>query len=973
MMLTFKKVKNGGNLMLSFEKVMEQSELGFARHKVIYDKEGKPVDYSFLSVNPAFERLTGLKKKELLNRRITEVMPKITDGNFDWIDFYGQLASNGERYFFEQYSAPLDRWYRVEAFSYEQGYFTTVFVDITHERELVEASKAFLDDREGTNSYEQITHRMRRITGARFVALNLFLEEKGKFRTSAVDGVSASLTKALGFLGFNLFEKEWVPEPWCAEEIKENAVATFDHLHELTGNFISKGAIQLIEKTFKLEKTVVIKITQNERILGDFTIILSNENELQNETEAVIYADMVGMLIEKRNRKRELIESEDRFSRAIEGTGAGLWDWDMVKNKVFFSERWKSMLGYEDHEIVHDFSGWKSLWHPEDAPRIEKAINDFLDGKNDFYEIEHRLRHKDGSWRWISTRGDVHKDATGKPIRWTGTNIDITARKHMENRISEQRALLLKIYDAFPGFIGLKDRSGRFLMVNKTLSVQWGIEPEAMIGKTDVELLGDIPEARQYMKDDQEVLQSGCEKIVLAEPVPDRNGEMRWFTTMKIPFMAPGAVEKSLLFIALDISEQKKLELILQKKSDELRASNEEMEAMNEELKESMEEARKADKAKTDFLATMSHELRTPLNGVIGFSQILKGTPLDDNQHEFVDIVIQSANNLLGLISDILDFSRIETNRLELVPEKTDIIKLVKHTIEVVQSQATEKGFELVNDLVGTFPRNVSVDPLRFNQVLLNLLTNAIKFTDEGYVKITVKQNRIDREKKTINLYFSISDTGIGITETHQKVIFDAFSQADMSITRKYGGTGLGLAISSQLLTKMGTNLQLESTSGKGSNFYFDLIVPYYEEVPSEEPVDPKNVTEKTAQDSNLAGKKILIVEDDPINMKLAKAALSRFSKELMLIEAKDGKEAYHQYRKHAPDLILMDIIMPELDGYQATIMIRNRDQQTPIVAMTAKALKEDKEACLSAGMNDFISKPVSLDQLKETLKRFLV
>ncbi|MFW6263370.1 MAG: PAS domain-containing protein, partial [Thermotogota bacterium] len=389
--------------MLSFEKVMEQSGLGFARHKVIYDKEGKPVDYYFLSVNPAFERLTGLKKKELLNRRITEVMPKITEGNFDWIDFYGQIASNGERHVFEQYSAPLDRWYRVEAFSYEQGYFTTVFVDITHERELVEASKSFLDDREGTNTYEQITHRMRRITGGKFVALNLFLEEQGKFSTSALAGVAASLQKALGFLGFNLFEKEWTSDPGCAERIRENTVATFDHLHELTGDFISKNAIRLIDKTFKLGKVAVIKITQAERILGDFTIILSNERELQNEKEAVIYADMVGMLIEKRNKKRELNESEDRFSRAIEGTGAGLWDWDMVKNKVFFSKRWKSMLGYEDHEVVNDFSGWKNLWHPEDAPRIEKSIKDFLENKTDVYEIEHRLRHKDGSWHWIST------------------------------------------------------------------------------------------------------------------------------------------------------------------------------------------------------------------------------------------------------------------------------------------------------------------------------------------------------------------------------------------------------------------------------------------------------------------------------------------------------------------------------------------------------------------------------------------
>src|SRR6056297_1032503 len=289
---------------------MEQSELGFARHKVIYDKEGKPVDYSFLSVDPAFERLTGLKKKELLNRRITEVMPKITDGNFDWIDFYGQIASNGERHVFEQYSTPLDRWYRVEAFSYEKGYFTTVFTDITHERELVEASKAFLDEEEGTNAFEAITERMKRITGACYVVLNIFLEEGGKFQTVAIAGVSSSLQKVARMLGFNPLKKIWDIDPRRFELIREKSVTTFEHLHELTDHFISKTVIQLLEKTFNVGQTVIIKITQGERIIGDFTLMFSKGNQLQNENEAMIYADMVGMLIEKRKKQQALDENE---------------------------------------------------------------------------------------------------------------------------------------------------------------------------------------------------------------------------------------------------------------------------------------------------------------------------------------------------------------------------------------------------------------------------------------------------------------------------------------------------------------------------------------------------------------------------------------------------------------------------------------------------------------------------------------
>ena len=340
-----------------FERAMKQSEMGYARHEVIYDEAKSPVDYIFLSVNPAFEKLTGLKEKELLNKRVTQVLPKITEDAFDWIGYYGKVATDGKRSVFEQYSAPLDKWYRVEVFSCESGYFTTLFTDITHERELVEASKAFLDDGQTSNTYEQITQRMKRITGAHYVALNIFLEDGERFKTTAIVGVSSSLHKAAQLLGFSPLNKKWPPDPQRLALIRDKQVTTFEHLHELNGHVVSKTAIKLLEKSFNLGQTVIIKITQGEKIIGDFTLMFSKGQALQNETEAVVYADMVGMLIEKRKRQRELVENKDRFSRAIEGTGAGLWDWDMVKNQVFFSKRWKSMLGYADHEVVNDFSG----------------------------------------------------------------------------------------------------------------------------------------------------------------------------------------------------------------------------------------------------------------------------------------------------------------------------------------------------------------------------------------------------------------------------------------------------------------------------------------------------------------------------------------------------------------------------------------------------------------------------------------
>lgn len=391
-----------------------------------------------------------------------------------------------------------------------------------------------------------------------------------------------------------------------------------------------------------------------------------------------------------------------------------------------------------------------------------------------------------------------------------------------------------------------------------------------------------------------------------------------------------------------------------------------------QKLQKSEEVAKRANKAKSEFLATMSHELRTPLNGIIGFSEILKGTELSGIQKEFLEIILQSGKNLLGIISDILDLSKIESNKIELLYEKTDIIKLVQNTLELIQCKADEKSLKIEKVVEPGLPPLIKVDSLRFKQVLLNLLTNAIKFTDQGSVTLMVKKKWINEEKRKVKLYISVKDTGIGIKEEHQKLIFDAFRQVDMSITRNFGGTGLGLAISKQLLHKMGTVLELESTPGKGSQFYFEIELDYYENESTQGKTETINATSKGITIPNLTGKNILIAEDDPINMKLIRTVLKRFSRGLNLIEAKNGKEACEIFQKYKPDLILMDIVMPELDGYQAARSIRKLDGQTPIIAMTANALKEDKERSLSSGMNDYISKPFSLNQLKEVLIKYL-
>ena len=377
--------------------------------------------------------------------------------------------------------------------------------------------------------------------------------------------------------------------------------------------------------------------------------------------------------------------------------------------------------------------------------------------------------------------------------------------------------------------------------------------------------------------------------------------------------------------------------------------------------------AKSANQAKSQFLANMSHELRTPLNGIIGFSDIMKSTPLDEEQKDFVDIVLSCAKHLTDVISDILDFSRIEAGKFDLFPEKTDLKKLLDEIISIIRYKAETKQLILSHSIHSNVPETVEVDGPRLKQILVNLLTNAVKYTDTGRVQLTVSQ--LERKKNHARLLFRVTDTGIGIKENEQAKIFDAFHQADMTTSKRIRGTGLGLTITKELLEKMGSKLQIESIYGKGSEFYFELSLVYEKENPKAfNPMDEKNKLE----DLSFKNRKILIAEDNPVNMKYVQTAVSKFSKNIQIIKAKNGKEAYHLYREHQPDLILMDIVMPEVDGFQATAMIRHKDEMVPIIALTAKAFEEDQDACLAAGMNDYITKPVSLERLQGILKKHL-
>ncbi len=426
------------------------------------------------------------------------------------------------------------------------------------------------------------------------------------------------------------------------------------------------------------------------------------------------------------------------------------------------------------------------------------------------------------------------------------------------------------------------------------------------------------------------------------------NGEYKWVSDIGIIILKNEKGNPVLVSgVAIDIDFRKKTEF---------------------ELISAKTEAEKANKAKSEFLANMSHEIRTPLNSIIGFTDLLKDTELTDIQKQFIENANSSAYILLDIISDILDFSKIEAGKLELEEIDVNIFDLMKDVVNIIKLQALKKGILLEISIDETIPSLVIIDPIRIKQILVNLLTNAVKFTEKGKVEFKLTFEKLSENKGIFN--FSVKDTGIGITEEQQKKLFKVFSQADSSTTRKFGGTGLGLVISNMLLEKMNSSLKLESIYGEGSEFFFSITTTFTAKINKKEIIEKND--DFPFQNNIKLKTKILIAEDIYINMILIKTILLKIIPDVQIIEAVNGNEVVEKTLELNPDIILMDIQMPEKDGYEATKEIRKYNNVTPIIALTAGVVKGEAEKCFAIGMNDFLMKPIVRKSLEEVLKKYL-
>jgi len=536
------------------------------------------------------------------------------------------------------------------------------------------------------------------------------------------------------------------------------------------------------------------------------------------------------------------------------------------------------------------------------------------------------------------------------------------ARKRTETLLQESEALHRSILKASPDDITITDMEGNIRMLSPTGVEMFGYEhEEQLIGRNLLEFLA--PQERERAMANIGLLIRGDDVGTEEYRALRADGSVFIIEVNGDLIRAADGTPASMIFIMRDVTERKLIE---------------------EQLRHAKEAAEAASIAKSRFLANMSHEIRTPMNGVIGMTDLLLSTDLNDTQREYAELVKHSGKILLSLINDILDLSKIEAHKITLQMEPFNLRRLVSRTLDLLSLKARESGLTLDWEIKNNVPLLLIGDEGRLRQILTNLIGNAIKFTQKGGVSLTVTLS--SEEEQQVTLRFEVRDTGIGIAPDKLSLIFDPFSQADASTTRHYGGTGLGLAICKQLVELMGGTLGVESRLGKGSTFWFTAVFEKQtdqetaadakQKPAAESPANPVAHRTVQQQEPRVSGTpRLLLAEDDTTNQVVIRAILSRSGYQVDL--ATNGLEAVRLLEQNDYDLVLMDCMMPEMDGYQATATIRDRssgvrNHDLPIIALTANAMKEDRDLCLQAGMDDYLSKPVEVAELLAKLEKWL-
>ncbi|MFC0878189.1 CheR family methyltransferase [Saccharicrinis sp. FJH2] len=646
-------------------------------------------------------------------------------------------------------------------------------------------------------------------------------------------------------------------------------------------------------------------------------------------------------IIKEKNKK--LTETKERYNLATKASNIGIWDWHIKEDRIYYSSIWKAQLGYKGNELANKFETWNKLLHPDDKEQTNNALNSYINNPTDFFEIEFRLKHKNGNYVWIFSKAASILDDNGKVIRIFGSHTDITAQKYAKEELNKiTQRFRLATLSADIGIWEL-DLETNTLHWDDQMYKIYGVQKNKFSNHFEGWQKALHPNDRDKAMKEFKLALQGVKDYKDQFHILHPDKSVHCIHSQAIIIKKPNGNPYKMIGVNWDITAE---------------------EEIKNELIRAKEQAEIANIHKNNFLANMSHEIRTPMNGIIGFSELLKEDDITPKQKDlYLQIINNNSQSLLSLIDDIIDISKIEANEIKIFKEPVDISELfyqLKTEYDRLKTTLNKKQIEILIDRDSELNHKlIRTDKLRLRQILVNLLNNAIKFTEKGKITFGYKINN----KK---IEFFVKDEGIGIPVAKASEIFERFYRLDSKAHRKYRGTGLGLAISKGLTDLLGGNIWVDTDYKDGASVHF--TIPYKEclglNLLSESEL-------KEDGDATLNGVNILLVEDEENIVTFFKEALKSSGVEIMW--ADNGESAIEKYKKNAKHInaILMDINLPGMDGINTTQNIMRYDPSATIIAQTAYAMPEEIEKCLKAGCVDYLTKPIKPQLLISKLKKY--
>ena len=710
------------------------------------------------------------------------------------------------------------------------------------------------------------------------------------------------------------------------EEIKQLSIGSLVHPED--AEKFHNYSVQLLDKGF-------YKDCRGRIIAKDQTIVHIEINSIALYDDNNCISGSIDVVRDVTDRivvEEKLFESGERFKALFDNSSLGIvinkFDGKIIRANAFMEK----LLGYKKYELKG--VSIKTLTHKEDMSTTKEYISNILSGTIDNFRIEKRYVQKSGNIKWGNTFCTLIKDRDGNPSYLLALIEDITDWKLSHNLLEQNEEKWRFVIENMELSLIEVDKNGIVTKAYDRFCELTGYSREELIGKNPIPMLVKDQESLDVFDKNMAIRGKGVESNYELK-ITKKNGEKAWLLISGSPLKNEKQEVIGSIGIHLDITDRKKMLVDLE----------------NAKLL-----AEDSSKAKENFLANMSHEIRTPMNAIMGMTRLLKDSLNENDKEKYLDAIESSSENLLVIINDILDISKIEANKLELEKIPFRLSKVLGDLNQLLSYKTEEKGVLLNFEVPQDFHDNLIGDPVRLSQIITNLVNNGIKFTQKGSVNCLV--SIIDETDKDITLKFIIKDSGIGISQEKLTSIFESFTQEDQTVARKFGGTGLGLSITKRLIELHNSEIFVTSKKGKGTSFEFKLT--YSKGVILDK--DKKEGLKKINLNM-VKGAHVLLVEDHPINTLLAETILTNWGMKVTHVE--NGKLAVEAVKNNSFDIILMDMQMPVMDGITATKIIKSEvDQVTPIIALTANAIKGDEKKCLEAGMNAYVSKPIDPSDL---------